>query len=112
VKSALIVALVAAMAIQPLAARAQSSTPEPAASPDASAPAAGGSMLPIVVGAGAIAGVVAFNVLALGLEALPGGLAYEAGATAPADMSVAMSRVYAVTSAVVGGWVAYYLYEH
>jgi hypothetical protein len=69
------------------------------------------SMLPIVVGLGAIVGVVGFNVLALGLEALPGGLAYGAGATVPAEMSVAMSRVYAVTSAVIGGWVANNLYS-
>jgi hypothetical protein len=73
-------------------------------------PAPADHLLPIVVGAGAIAGVVAFNVLALGLEALPGGFAYAAGATVPAEMSVAMNRVYAVTSAVVGSWLAYYLY--
>jgi len=65
---------------------------------------------PIVIGLGAIAGVVAFNVLALGVEALPGGLAYGAGATVPAEMSVAMSRVYATTAAVIGGWVGYYSY--
>lgn len=69
------------------------------------------TILPIVVGLGAIAGVVGFNVLALGVEALPGGLAYGAGATVPAEMSVAMSRVYAVTSAVVGAWVANHLYD-
>ena len=67
-------------------------------------------MRPIVIGLGAIAGVVAFNVLALGVEALPGGLAYGAGATVPAEMSVAMSRVYATTAAVIGGWVGYYSY--
>jgi hypothetical protein len=74
----------------------------PAAAPD--------NIMPIVVGVGAIAGVVAFNWLALGVEALPGGFGYAAGATVPAEMSVAINRVYAVTSAVVGGWVAYYLY--
>jgi hypothetical protein len=67
-------------------------------------------LLPVMIGLGAIAGVVGFNVLALGVEALPGGLAYGAGATVPAEMSVAMSRVYAVTSAVLGGWAANYLY--
>ena len=67
-------------------------------------------VLPIVVGVGAIAGVIGFNLLALGVEALPGGFGYVAGATIPAEMSVAMNRVYAVTSAVVGGWVAYYFY--
>lgn len=65
-------------------------------------------MRPIIVGLGAIAGVAAFNVVALGVEALPGGLAYAAGATVPAEMSVAMSRVYATTSAVIGAWVGYY----
>ena len=65
---------------------------------------------PIVVGLGAIAGVVVFNVAALGVEALPGGFAYGAGATVPAEMSVAMSRVYATASAVAGAWIAYYGY--
>ena len=63
---------------------------------------------PIVVGLGAIAGVVVFNVTALGWEAIPGGLAYAPGATVPAEMSVAMSRVYATTAAVIGGWIGYY----
>ena len=63
---------------------------------------------PLVIGLGAIAGVVVFNVAALGFEALPGGLAYEAGASVPAEMSVAISRVYATTAAVVGGLIAYY----
>jgi hypothetical protein len=65
---------------------------------------------PIIVGLGAIAGVVIFNVAMLGVEALPGGMAYAAGASVPAEMSVAMSRVYATTSAVIGGWVGYYGY--
>ena len=63
---------------------------------------------PIVIGVGAIAGVVVFNVVALGIGALPGGVAYGAGAVVPAEMSVAMSRVYATSAAVVGGWFAYY----
>ena len=66
---------------------------------------------PVVVGLGAIAGVVVFNVAAIGLEALPGGLAYgAAGATLPAEASVAISRVYATTSAVIGGLIGYYAY--
>jgi hypothetical protein len=76
----------------------------------ASAEPAQTDLRPIVIGLGAIAGVVVFNVAVLGLEALPGGLAYGAGAVVPAEMSVAMSRVYATTAAVVGGWVAYYGY--
>src|SRR5262245_1599488 len=67
-------------------------------------------LMPLVVGLGGMAGVVAFMVLALGVGALPGGLAYGAGTVVPAEMSVAMSRVYAVASAVGGSWIAYYLY--
>jgi hypothetical protein len=77
-------------------------------SPDNKPPAI--DLRPMDIGLGAIAGVVAFNVAALGLEALPGGYAYAAGATVPAEMSVAMSRVYATTGAVIGGWIAYYTY--
>lgn len=67
-----------------------------------------GNWRPIVVGLGAIAGVVTFNVLAIGVEALPGGMALSTATTVPAEASVAISRVYATTSAVVGAWIAYY----
>jgi hypothetical protein len=77
---------------------------------DASAGAAD-TMLPIVIALGAVAGVMTFNILHLGLEALPGGLAYAGGATVPAEASVAMSRIYATVSAVVGGLIANRLYS-
>jgi hypothetical protein len=86
----------------------------PAGLPSAGARAGGAAaqppldLRPIVVGLGAIAGVGIFNVAALGVAALPGGLAYAGGAGVPAEMSVAMSRVYATTSAVAGGWIGYY----
>jgi hypothetical protein len=95
-------ALLAAMLIQSSTAIAQPAraTAQPVLSE--------GNWRPIVVGLGAIAGIVTFNVLAIGVEALPGGVAYTAGATVPAEASVAISRVYATTSAVVGAWIAYY----
>jgi hypothetical protein len=96
----LVAAIVCALAWQPAAADAQTSQPATAQPP--------ADLRPIVVGLGAIAGVLIFNVAALGVEALPGGMAYAAGANVPAEMSVAMSRVYATASAVVGGWVGYY----
>lgn len=37
-------------------------------------------------------------------------MAYGAGAMVPAETSVAMSRVYATTAAVIGSWAAYYTY--
>jgi hypothetical protein len=100
----LILAIVALLASQPVAVRAQT------AAPPRTAPAADDSALPYVVALGAIAGVVVFNVAALGIEALPGGMAYAGTATVPAEMSVAMSRVYAATSAVIGGLIADYIY--
>ncbi|MGQ9366879.1 hypothetical protein [Azospirillum sp. ST 5-10] len=83
----------------------------PAAGPEAPAPVAAGDYYPVVIGLGAIAGVVGFNLVALGVGAVPGGAAYAAGMMVPAEMSVAMSRVYAITSAVAGAWVANYLYS-
>jgi hypothetical protein len=102
----LILTVVALLAAQPFAARAQ-----PAARPGTAEPVAENSALPYVVALGAIAGVVVFNVAALGIEALPGGMAYAGAATVPAEMSVAMSRVYAATSAVIGGLIADYIYR-
>jgi len=64
----------------------------------------------IVIGLGAVAGVVAFNAIALGPGAFPGGLAYAAGATVPAEMAVAINRIYAVGSGVAGGWFGEYYY--
>src|SRR5262249_14441352 len=90
------IALAASLSLPTANALAQPAAPPPA------------GQRPIRVGLGGIAGVVAFNVLALGVEALPGGYAYATGATVPAEMSVAMSRVYATTAAVIGGWIGYY----
>jgi hypothetical protein len=69
-----------------------------------------GNWRPIVVGLGAIAGVVTFNALVIGVEALPAGMAFSTATTVPAEASVAISRVYATTSAVIGAWIAYYGY--
>jgi hypothetical protein len=72
-------------------------------------------LYPIVVGLGAIAGVVGFNYFALSPAAafpfLQGALEPTATSIAP-HVSVAMSRVYATTSAVVGAWVANWFYDH
>jgi hypothetical protein len=104
-----IAALLLALLVAPCRGWAQSDVVPADAMPAAPA-APTDHFLPIVVGVGAVAGIVAFNWLVLGVEALPGGFAYSAGATVPAEMSVAISRVYAVTSAVLGSWAAYYLY--
>ena len=91
---------------------------QPAVPPVASLPPQGGaawrgsvSPVSIAVGLGAITGVAAFNAGALGLAAFPGGLAYTSGAVVPAEMAVAMNRLYAAASAVLGGWAGEYLYS-
>lgn len=109
----LILALATFLGAAPvLSARAQDAA-APAA-PAAAAPAERPvDYFPLVVGLGAVAGVVGYNVLAFGLGAVPGGLAYGVGGAlvVPAEMSVAMSRVYATVSAVAGGLIAYYAFN-
>ena len=64
----------------------------------------------IVIGLGAIAGVVAFNAATLGVVSLPGGSLVTGAVVLPAEAAVALSRVYAVSTAVAGAWVADCLY--
>jgi hypothetical protein len=82
--------------------------PLPGGPPGASSP--GLSSQSLAIGVGAVAAVVAFNAATLGLGAFPGGAAYAAGATVPAEMAVAMNRLYAVTTAVAGAWIGEYAY--
>jgi hypothetical protein len=65
----------------------------------------------LVIGAGAIAGVVALNFYMGGLAYLPFTGVVAATPLATAESIVAISRVYAVTAAVAGGLVANWLYE-
>lgn len=68
---------------------------------------------PYVVGLGAIAGVVAAQAVLFGPAGFPflaGSLASDA--TISAEVSVGLSRVYAVSSAVTGAWIANWLYDH
>lgn len=103
--------------LAPALAHAQQTPPQtpPAAAPVVAAPAAkpaqGIDALSIAIGTGAIAGVVGFNLAVLGWGALPGGMAYGAAAVVPAEMAVAINRVYAVTTAVGGGWLGEYIYN-
>lgn len=110
-------ALVALIGVLPVAAHAQTApTPTPAP-PVIQIEKTSGSYRALAIGAGAIAGVIVFNVATGGLGTVPllAGFA-ESGAAAGAAATlaeagaltantVAQSRVYAVTSAVVGGWI-------
>lgn len=102
----LLVALVALIGVLPVMAQAQT---QPQAS---AAVKVSETWYPYVVGLGAFAGVVGFNLVALGTGSVPIIARYPAGAMVPAVASVAMSRVYATASAVTGALVANWLYEH
>lgn len=105
----------ASSALVPLSAAAAQPAPIPVAVQEtvAQVEPSSGFDLSAAVGLGALAGVVGFNLMALGVGALPGGLAYGAGALmVPAEMSVAMSRIYATGSAVAGALTADYLYTN
>ena len=89
----------------------ESPIPAPLPGPISPAPeaAAANSRL-LALGLGALGGVVAFNLATGGLSALPlfgGGAA--TGAVAASEGAVAVSRVYAVSSSLVGALVADWL---
>jgi hypothetical protein len=68
---------------------------------------------PYVVGAGAIAGIVVAQAVLFGSAGFPffaGSVA--PGATIAAEVSVGVSRMYAITSAVLGAWAANWYYDH
>jgi len=70
----------------------------------------------VSLGAGAFAGVVAGNYLALGTLGVPpyylGAAAAEAGGAMASTAAQAASRVYVIGSGVLGAWVADLLYGH
>jgi len=68
---------------------------------------------PYAVGLGAIIGVVGTQVILFGSAGFPF-LESTVGPTATIapEISVGVSRMFAVTSAVVGAWIANWLYDH
>lgn len=90
----------------------ESPIPAPLPGPISPAPeaAAANSRL-LALGLGALGGVVAFNLATGGLSALPliGGAGAATGALSASEGAVAVSRVYAVSSSLVGALVADWL---
>ncbi|MEO5375199.1 MAG: hypothetical protein H7840_13135 [Alphaproteobacteria bacterium] len=84
---------------------------EPVMVEEAPAPGNGSNQL-LIAGLGAITGVVAFNLATGGTAALPFFASTTAGTVSAAEGAVAVSRVYAVTSAVVGALTADWLYRN
>ncbi len=68
---------------------------------------------PYVVGLGAIAGIVATQGVLFGSAGFPffaGSV--PAGTAIAAEVSVGISRMFAITSSVTGAWIANWLYDH
>lgn len=63
----------------------------------------------LAIGLGAIGGVVVFNLATGGMASIP--MLASASGAAAVESTVAISRVYAVSSAVVGGLAGDYLYR-
>ena len=100
----LLIALIVLIGILPIAsyAKTQEQTPPPSE-----------TFYPYAVGLGAIIGVVGTQMVLFGSAGFP----FLESTVAPAatiapEISVGVSRMFAVTSAVVGAWIANWLYDH
>ncbi|CAK0756789.1 conserved membrane hypothetical protein [Gammaproteobacteria bacterium] len=98
-----LIALIVVMGALPVGGYAQTQEPTPPSE----------TMYPYAVGLGAIIGVVGTQFVLFGSSGFP----FFERAIAPAttiapEISVGVSRMFAVTSAVVGAWIANWLYDH
>ena len=104
----LIVAVVALIAALPVSGYAQTEAQKATAAKPISETA-----YPYVVGLGAIAGIFGAQYVLFG----PAGFPFWAstvtpGTPIPAVISVGVSRLFAITSAVTGAWIANWFYDH
>ncbi len=66
---------------------------------------------PLVLAAGALAGVVTVNWLTYGVGTIPLTIGMESTAPVVSPAAAAASRIYVITSGVLGAWVADLLYN-
>lgn len=99
----LIVSLLALIGLMPFTASAQSPVQAPT-------PAKTDLVYPLVLAAGALAGVVAVNALTHSVGTLPltTGIVSTAPFVSPA--AAAASRIFVITSGIMGAWVASWIY--
>lgn len=65
---------------------------------------------PLVLAAGALAGIMGVNYLTYGVGRLPTSVGMSSNAPIISPAAAAASRVYVITSGVLGAWAAAYLY--
>lgn len=69
-------------------------------------------MYPLALAAGALAGVAAVNLLTYGVGALPLVIGTETAAPIISPAAAAASRIFVITSGVLGAWIADALYRY
>lgn len=98
-----IVALIAMIGLLPFTASAQA----PGAAPSV---AKTDYVYPLVLATGALAGVVAVNLMAFPYFTLPLSVATPAATAISSPAAAAASRIFVITSGVTGAWIASWLY--
>jgi hypothetical protein len=98
------VALIALIGLVPFTASAQAPAPAPTAVKTTD------NLYPLVLAAGATAGIVAVNYLTWGVGNLPYSLAVVPAGPIISPAAAAASRIFVITSGVTGAWIASWLY--
>lgn len=85
-------------------------TPDPTLTTAPTPAPASDALYPLVLAAGALAGVATVNVLTYGLGTLPLVIGVETAAPIISPAAAAASRIFVITSGVLGAWIADALY--
>jgi uncharacterized membrane protein YfcA len=103
----LIVATIALIGALPMTGHAQTKAQAPAPAKPSE------TYYPYVVGLGAIAGIVGAQYVLFGPAGFPffAGTVAQGASIAP-EISVGVSRMFAITSATTGAWIANWVYDH
>ena len=99
-----IVALIALIGMVPFTASAQTQGQQPTAVKTTD------NLYPLVLAAGATAGIVAVNYLTWGVGNLPYSLSVVPYGPVISPAAAAASRIFVITSGVTGAWIASWLY--
>jgi hypothetical protein len=108
-RSLAIIALIASLGLAPSVASAV--TPPPPTAETQMEKESPDYIYPLVLAVGALIGVAGVNMLTYDLGTLPLQVGIETSAPMISPAVAAASRIYAITSAVIGAWIADWLYR-